>query len=45
MGLTGLGTPNYARIDPENCLHADRWYFPIFIGFYFVSRQIHVHMI
>lgn len=24
MGLTGLGTPNYARIDPENCLHVDR---------------------
>lgn len=24
MGLTGLGTPNYARIDPDNCFKADR---------------------
>ena len=24
MGLTGLGTPNYGRIDPENCFKADR---------------------
>lgn len=23
-GLTGLGTPNYARIDPENCFKNDR---------------------
>jgi DNA ligase-1 len=23
-GLTGLGTPNYARIDPENCFKGDR---------------------
>ena len=24
MGLTGLGTPNYARIDPSNCFHSDK---------------------
>ena len=24
MGLTGLGTPNYARIDPDNCFKTDR---------------------
>jgi DNA ligase-1 len=24
MGLTGLGTPNYARIDPSNCFKSDR---------------------
>lgn len=24
MGLTGLGTPNYARIDPDNCFKSDR---------------------
>jgi DNA ligase-1 len=24
MGLTGLGVPNYARIDPNNCLKGDR---------------------
>lgn len=24
MDKTGLGTPNFARIDPKNCFHADR---------------------
>lgn len=24
MEKTGLGTPNFARIDPKNCFHADR---------------------
>lgn len=24
MGLTGLGTPNYVRIDPDNCFKSDR---------------------
>ena len=24
MGLTGLGTPNYGRVDPENCFKTDR---------------------
>ena len=24
MGLTGKGTPNYGRIDPDNCFKADR---------------------
>jgi len=24
MGLTGLGTPNFARIDPDNCFKNDR---------------------
>ncbi len=24
MGLTGLGTPNYGRVDPENCFKSDR---------------------
>lgn len=24
MGLTGLGTPNYGRVDPNNCFKADR---------------------
>jgi ATP-dependent DNA ligase len=24
MGLTGLGTPNYVRIDPDNCFKTDR---------------------
>lgn len=24
MGFTGLGTPNYARVDPDNCFKADR---------------------
>jgi len=23
-GLTGLGVPNYARIDPDNCFKGDR---------------------
>jgi DNA ligase-1 len=24
MGLTGLGTPNYGRVDPDNCFKSDR---------------------
>lgn len=24
MGLTGLGTPNYARVDPDNCFSVDK---------------------
>jgi len=24
MGLTGLGTPNFARVDPDNCFKNDR---------------------
>ena len=24
MGLTGLGTPNYARVDPDNCFKTDK---------------------
>lgn len=24
MGITGLGTPNYGRVDPDNCFKSDR---------------------
>jgi hypothetical protein len=39
MGLTGPGTPNYGRVDPDNCFKSDRWKFTLLLPF--VTLYIH----